>query len=224
MGKSKIVIYTAVAGNYDHPVNHVKQDIDIDYIYFTDGASRPEQDWWEVVTLPSMPKLDNRRKAKLPKIYPHFFSELTSYDCSIWIDGDMEILNPHFAQEILSFLNNGIVISPHFDARDCAYGESTIRPYKYKYEPIDEQVEYYRREDFPEHYGLYECGVMARDMTNDKVKELGLTWMNHNLLFSYQDQISLPYCLWQMNYQPDVLPTSFREFNWVHINAHRSEA
>lgn len=218
-----IVVYTAITGDYDHPVNHMQQEIDVDYLYFTDGDSRPDQDWWRVVKLPDMLRLDNRRRAKLPKVYPHFFSELTDYKYSVWIDGDMEILKPNFVQEFLSYLKNGMVISPHFDGRDCAYGEATIRPAKYQNEPIDEQIAYYKRDGFPENFGLYECGVMARDMDNQEVKELGLAWMNHNLLFSYQDQISLPYCLWKTGYKPDKLPVSFRDFEWVHINAHRSE-
>jgi hypothetical protein len=41
---------------------------------------------------------------------------------------------------------------------------------KYANEPLDEQCDFYRSEGFPEQYGLYECGVSARDLTNRKGK------------------------------------------------------
>jgi hypothetical protein len=135
----------------------------------------------------------------------------------------MEILKPDFIPEILSFLKNGFVISPHFDNRFCAYSEATIRPAKYANEPLDEQVNFYKSEGFPENFGLYECGVSARDMTNKDVQKLGELWHQQNLTWSYQDQVSFPYCLWKTGFTPDVLPQTFRNYNWVHINAHTRE-
>jgi hypothetical protein len=60
-------------------------------------------------------------------------------------------------------------------------------------------------------------------MTNHEVKQLGKIWYQQNITWSYQDQVSLPYCLWKTGYKPDVLPKSFREYNWVRINAHKRE-
>ena len=89
----------------------------------------------------------------------------------IWIDGDMGIVSKVFVLEIMSYMKNGFVVSPHFDGRHCAYGEATIRPPKYANEPLDEQVAFYVSEGFPTEFGLYECGVSVRDLTNPKVKE-----------------------------------------------------
>src|SRR5438445_8639 len=163
--KGSTVIYTAVTGGHDHQTSHAYTP-GVDYIYFTDGHSSPPSKVWTVVQLHNDLGLDDRRLAKIPKVYPHYFQELRRYKYAIWIDGSMEILNRRFPKEILNYLDNGFVISPHFDGRDCAYGEATIRPPKYANEPLDEQVEHYREEGFPEHFGLYECGVNARDMQN----------------------------------------------------------
>lgn len=216
-----IAVITSVTGNYDHEMRHTYTS-GVDYFYFTDGKSRSADSRWQRVMLPDL-DIHPRRLAKLPKLHPHSFPEIASYDFVIWIDGSMSIEDENFPHAILSYLNGGLVLSPHFDGRDCAYGEATIRPPKYASEPLDEQVEFYRDEGFPEHYGLYEAGVHARRMNYPGLSELGELWLDQNMRFSYQDQVSLPYCLWKLQFTPDVLPQSFRNYNWVHINAHKSE-
>lgn len=220
--KNNTVVCTAVVGGFDYQTSSKFID-GVDYIYFTDGKSPfPILPKWKEVVLGDE-NLDNRRRAKRPKIFPHSIDILNNYKYLIWIDGDMEIINENFVPEILSYLKNGFVMSPHFDGRKCAYGEASIRPEKYAKEPFEEQINLYKSEGFPENYGLYECGVSARDMTNEEVKNFGEVWYHQNMIFSCQDQVSAPYCLWKTNFVPDVLPKSFRDFQWVHINAHTKE-
>lgn len=219
--RGRTVVYTAVMGDFEHLGDHVFED-GVDYVFFT-NESRPTQSEWQVHDLSTLNHLHPRRAAKLPKVAPHEFALLRRYEYAIWIDGDMQIISPTFVEELLAYLKDGMALSPHFDGRHCAYGEAEIRPPKYVNEPLDPQVEFYRQEGFPEQQGLYEGGVIARDMGNARVRELGYRWMTQNMVFSYQDQVSLPYCLWQMGFQPSVLPKSFREFGWVIVNAHKTE-
>ena len=220
--KNNTVICTAVTGDYEHRASSMQID-GVDFLFFTDGKCRfPIQKPWKEIILGDE-HLDNRRRSKRPKLNPHSIPEILNYKYMIWIDGSMQIINPFFVNEIMSFMTNGFVVSPHFDNRDCAYGEATIRPKKYANEPLDEQVAFYRSEKFPEHYGLYECGLSARDMTNEGVKKLGELWHSQNLNWSYQDQVSFPYCLWKTGFLPDTLPKSFRYFDWVIVNAHTRE-
>ena len=220
--RGNTAVYTAVITDYEHLGGHIYQD-GVDYLFFTDGASYPIESMWQVHELKDFKHMNPRRLSKFPKHVPHMFPELLKYKYVIWIDGDMQIANPNFIGEILSFLDNGMVISPHFDNRICAYGEASIRPLKYVNEPMDPQVDFYKSRGFPSDYGLYETGVIARDMTNPQAKELGMRWYIHNMVLSYQDQVSLPFVMWEMDYTPSVLPKSFRDFNWVHINAHKRE-
>lgn len=220
--KGNTAIYTAVISDYEHLGQSIYQD-GVDYLYFTDGSSYPLDQIWQVHELKNFGHIHPRRVSKFPKHVPHMFPQLLKYKYVIWIDGDMQIIKPNFVGEIMHYLDNGMVISPHFDGRHCAYGESTIRPLKYINEPMDPQVEYYRSRGFPSEYGLYETGVIARDMTHPQAKELGMRWYIHNMVLSYQDQVSLPFVMWEMGYTPDVLPESFRNYRWVHINAHKRE-
>jgi hypothetical protein len=223
------VICTAVTGGYDYATTQVVIP-GVDYVYFTDGQSQFNiSSPWNVQYLPEIDAhLDNRRRSKRPKLNPHSIEILNNYKYLIWIDGEISITNPNFVSEILSYMENGFVASPHPDAlgnpgRYCAYGEAIIRPPKYANEPLDAQCDFYRSEGFPENYGLYACGVSARDMTNPKVKELGELWHQQNLEWSYQDQVSFPYCLWKTGIDPDVLPNSLYSMGWLSLNIHTRE-
>jgi hypothetical protein len=217
----EIAVVTAITNNYDYIGSHV-YDPDADYIFFTDGTVEPTDKQWEVSILPDLTS-DLRKLAKIPKIHPHSLDRLSGYKYVIWIDGSMQIKSRKFVKEILSYLDNGLVLSPHFDGRDCGYGEATIRPEKYVNEPLDAQVAHYRNEGFPEHYGLWECGVQARDMTVPLVSEFGNFWLQEILYWSIQDQVSCGYCLWKTGLVPDVLDKSWRYYDWIHLNAHTRE-
>jgi hypothetical protein len=215
------VIVTAVTGDYDYDYDaHQKKIQGVDYVYFTDKNISARPPWLPILL--GDEHLDNRRRSKRPKLNPHSIPLLTDYKYLIWIDGSMSVVNKNFVSEIMSYMNNGFVVSPHFDNRHCAYGEATIRPPKYAKEPLDEQVAFYLSEGFPTEYGLYECGVSARDMSNPKVKEIGELWHQQNLNWSYQDQVSFPYCLWKTQFEPDVLPKSWRDMGWLYISAHKN--
>lgn len=218
------VVCTAVTGAYEYRASTLFID-GVDYYYFTDGHSPFEipKPWVEIKL--GDEDLDNRRRSKRPKLNPHSIldengNQLIKHKYMIWIDGGMEILKKEFVPEILSYLSNGFVASPHFDNRHCAYGEAQIRPAKYAKEPLDEQIGFYELDGFPKDFGLYECGISARNMYNDQVKKLGELWHEQNLTWSYQDQVSFPYCLWKIGFVPDKLPKNFREYQWVRVNAH----
>lgn len=217
---NEIAVVTAVTNSYDFHGPHIYND-NVDYIFFTDGSSGPWDDRWNLNYLP-ISSLDPKRISKIPKVNPHSIDLLNEYKYVIWIDGSMQIISEDFVPEILSYMENGFVLSPHFE-RQCAYKEGSLSLEKYQGEPRAEQLEHYKKEGFIENFGLYECGVMARDMTNDLVKEFGNYWFNEIVSWSSQDQISCPYALFKTGLQPDVIETSWRNKKWLHINAHKHE-
>lgn len=218
-GMNDTAVVTCITGGFDSVVE--QPDLDVDYIFYTDGSVMPDKDsCWQAMNLPES-NLDPRRRAKQPKLHPHSFSELTEYNYVIWIDGSMHIKSSKFVEEIKSYLKNGLVLSPHMDDRHCGYGEATIRVGKYANEPLQEQCEFYLSEGFPYDYGLYEAGVQARDMTTPGLSDFGECWLQQNLDWSYNDQVSCGYALWKTNFTPDVLPRSWRKFDWLSMNLHR---
>lgn len=227
MSDEKIAVVTAVAGDYDHPRDDRAFVDGVDYLFYTDQMSEHlVRAPWRHVALgePYDDEPHPRRLAKGPKLNPHAFDELRDYRFVVWVDGGVHIRSTYFVDEIIEHLDGApIVLSPHFDGRADAYGEATIRPEKYADEPLDEQVAEYRAVGYPGNTGLYECGVMARDMAHPDAERLGRHWANEVARWSYQDQVSLPFVLWALEVEPAVLPRSFRDEGWVAVNAHRRE-
>jgi hypothetical protein len=226
MTREGIAVVTAVTGRYDHPRRDTHFDPDVDYLYFSDDwSAKVAREPWQRVRLEMNGRdLHPRRLAKGPKLNPHRFDELDAYRYVVWVDGGIHIRSADFVREIVAMIGtSGIILSPHHDGRTDAYGEAEIRPPKYADEPLDEQVAAYHRAGYPGNDGLYECGVMARDMEHGNIRELGRYWEGEVERFSYQDQVSLPFVLWSLGLEPDVMPKSFRHMGWVAVNGHRSD-
>lgn len=218
-----IAVITGVAGGYDSPQE--QPDIEnVDYIFFTDGESMPEKDGcWQVADLNAPSHLDPRRQAKFPKCYPQQYPILKNYKYVIWMDGTMGIQKESYPEQILSYMDNGVVFSPHFDDRDN-YSEATITAHpKYHNEPLAEQAEFYRSVGMPKGIRLLECTTLAWDPNYAPAAELGALWLQQNLTWSYQDQVSLPYVIWKLDYKPGLLPCSWREFEWTWMNLHTKD-
>lgn len=217
------VIYTAIVGGFDL-LHKQKWTQDVDYIMFTDRPHDVKNAGkWQIIELPSVPHLDSRRLSKVPKTNPHAFPELRAYDYTIWVDGSIAIKNPSFPHEFMAHLNqSGLLLSPHFDDRHCSYGEGELCAglRRFQGEPFNDQMAYYRQEGFPTDMGLYETGVIGRNMQDKNVEKFGSIWLNQNLWWSFRDQVSISYALWKTEYKPDVLPKSFRKYNWLTVNAH----
>jgi hypothetical protein len=220
---SEIAVVTSVTAGYDWPRRDRFAD-GVDYLFYCDEQSRElVADEWQARELE--PNGEHpRRVAKWPKLNPHRFAELRGYRFVVWVDGGIHIRARDFPRKILEHLGpGGIVLSPHFDGRRSIYSEAEIRPPKYADEPLDEQIAHYHAAGYPGDDGLFECGVIARDMRRPEVAELGALWQAHVDRFSYQDQVSLPFCLWRLGLVADELPRSFRDMRWVRVSAHRRE-
>jgi hypothetical protein len=215
-----VAVVTAVAGDYDHPRDDVFTK-GVDYLFFADAETPSPAPPWERLELANA-EPNPRRRAKGPKLNPHRFARLREYEYVIWVDGGVHIRSPNLIGDLLAEIRNGMAISPHFDDRHCAYGEATITSARYPAAEMEAQVAYYRSRGFPTDYGLYEGGVLAREMAHPVVPELGALWQAQVERWSVQDQVSLPYCLWLLRYEPGVLPVSFREMG-VLVNAHKGD-
>lgn len=232
MDRPKVAIVSAVTGNHDWPLvdRFYNRASHADHFYFKDDLSVDRGDpWWTIrfeEIEPDMMHLSPRLLAKLPKINPHRYNFLRQYDYVVWIDGGFNIQQANFATQMINFMgNNSLVLSPHF-SNVCAYQEAEVRPRRHRSqeELIDRQVEFYKQEGFPKKWegGMFEAGIEARKMGDPKLVEFEELWLEQVLTYSYRDQISLPYSLWKTGVKYSVLPKSFRDYNWVKINGHRS--
>lgn len=143
-----------------------------------------------------------RLVAKIPKMTPWRF---TDCDAAVWVDASFQIHNG-FSEWVREHLEREeFLVWKHPESRDCIRQEMELCGgwAKYAAWPMREQVESYFAEGFPEHYGLWACGVVGWRFT-DTAREFGQTWLQEQYRWTIQDQIALPYLLWKHRRKPGV--------------------
>jgi O-antigen biosynthesis protein len=204
----KTLVYTAIFGEYDELKPVAKQDIDCDFICFSD--KNYEQKPWRIVHIPRKLDMHPRMQAKWFKLMAHdvfpngrlavrFDRRLfnrTRYDAAIWADGSLKIVGSSFARDVAALTRNGaLAIYVHPD-RDCIYDEVNVSLSMAKYQglPLIQQVESYRAAGHPENAGLYACGVLGRKLPILNLqKRFDEAWWQENIQWAYQDQLSFAF-------------------------------
>lgn len=194
------VIYTVITGGYDTLKSQPKVD-GFDYICFTDDINL-KSDCWKIVPLPEdVDGLSDAKKNRKVKILAHRY--LPEYNFSIYIDANIDVKSE---KELLSFIKQNCTedkgyffAGQHPYNRDCIYDEAIalIGLKKDKQETIEKQVDEYRKEGFPKHFGLTQNGILFRYHNNEDCKELMECWWNEVKQKSHRDQLSLFYAKWK---------------------------
>jgi hypothetical protein len=214
-----IAIYTAACGGYDELKAHPEIP-DVDFIAFSDVEI--ESEFWDVRVVD---KTNNhpRDDAKKFKLFPYEYLE--NYEYTIWIDASHEIQTPDFhLQALASIGESGFALYEH-PWRNCIYeeAEASIVLEKYQGLPIQDQVDSYRSEGHPEHWGLFACGTLARRNTK-QVADVMDAWADEIDRWTYQDQLSLPVVCRRLNFRPEVFPIHQVFGNrWTTIIPHNRE-
>lgn len=194
---SRIVIYTCITGDYDRLVDPSVVSPDFDYICFTDKPTNVKV--WQIRPIPDELKgLSKVKQHKIVKISPHKY--LPEYEESLYIDGSIDIVGDihEFLSVYCSDTSKSIFIRKH-PARDCIYDEAEecIRAKKDTREHIDNQIQRYKSEGFPKHFGLTENNIIYR-RHDDCCKKVMEAWKDEIIKGSHRDQLSLYYCLWKV--------------------------
>lgn len=204
----KALIYSAIYGGFDDPIEQPEQTIDTDFVMFSDKPVKSKTWKNNVADLQKHKELkcnNPRMAAKYWKLLIHNWIK-SKYDLTIWIDGSVKILREDFAEKCLEWLNgNRMLVFEHPD-RDDIYDEFQVHyanPKKYGSQKVKEQEEVYRTEGMPEHNGLYACTIIARQGDTSKFDE---AWWQENLKWGYQDQPSFAYLVWKLKQYPEVFP------------------
>lgn len=200
--EGKGVIYSAITGGYDDvkEPNYISKGID--YILFTDNPNIIS-DKWKVCLIDNPEGLDNVRLARKIKIMGHDI--LQQYDYSIWVDGKLKIKGDLRQYVLQNRGNNGILCFNHY-FNNCIYDEGKICLESGKDNPdvIQNQMERYKREGYPEQNGLIESGILVRDLNDMKVQETMKLWWNEVLNGSRRDQLSFNYACWKNGQKYDT--------------------
>ena len=214
----KITVLTAITGNKDELRDDFNKG-NAKFIAYLDKETEDEaimSDLWEIRRTHDIFQ-SPRRNAKIHKVLPHLFVDT---DVSIWIDGNisMNITPEEMVDKWLA--DKDIAAWKHFD-RDCNYDEAnTCIGLSFDLpETINEQVERYKKEGYPEHNGLSECNVIARRHTPE-INRLNEQWWAEICRGSCRDQISFPYVFRDKVARIEGNPRNNKDFNYV---SHRTK-
>ena len=198
--KEKIVVYTAITGNYDELITPKNINKNFDYICFTDNKNL-QSDFWEIRLLEDS-DLDEVRKARRCKILPHFY--LPEYDYSLWIDANIRIMG-NLEDFINKYAKDNPMMCLNHEDRDCSYKEADecLRLKKDSKETIMAQIEKYKSEKYPENNGLISSGILFRRHKDPRVIKVMDDWYDEVINHSRRDQLSFNYVTWKNNFEYD---------------------
>jgi len=191
----KIAIYTCIIGAYDDLQQPRVLEEGFDFICFVGyGEKHPERDGvWEIRELPlsatsGVATLD----ARWAKMHPHEL--LPDYACSVWIDGNIALLDGSLFHAARVKAASGVQYSgvPH-PARDCTYQEAR-KCLDMDYLTLFDWLKvlcFLRLQGLPRHAGLMESNVVFRRHLDPAVVAFDEHWWERVRDLSKRDQLSL---------------------------------
>ena len=164
-----------------------------------------------------MPHVTNPRlRSKLPKMMAHaLHPEFKAY---AWADGSISS-QAGFVDELLALLGDAdCAFSPHIGRKSIGdemdfvewlitHKDASIIE-AYGGQPMRAQVAAYRAQGLPDTC-LYQGGLFVRRNT-PKVNAAFEEWFSHNVVYSVQDQLSLPFVLWKHGVRVARIPSVLR--------------
>jgi len=201
--KSKLVVYTALTGNYDELITPSVINPKFDYICFTDNPNLKSEFW--TIKLMEDTELDKIRKARKYKILPHKY--LKEYDYSLWIDANFDIIGDIEEYIHRYSIDNKLLVIKH-DIRNDIFDEAEecIRLEKDEPKIINKQVSRYIEDEYPKNNGLIASGIIFRNHNSQEVISLMNEWYSEVYNYSRRDQLSFNYVCWKNNFKYDESP------------------
>jgi hypothetical protein len=128
---------------------------------------------------------------------PHLV--LPGYDISVYVDGNIEIMGGLRALVLRALATSDIGLYEH-PFRNCVYQEAleclTIG-HDWVWN-IERQINIFQKRGYPEHNGLFECGVLIRRHSSERLREAMLAWWDCYRTGINRDQLYLPFVLWKL--------------------------
>ena len=204
---NELVIYTAFTGGYDSLKEPEFIDENTKYVCFTQNPNL-KSDTWEIIQMEDS-IFDDNRTAKQYRLFPHVY--FPDFKYSFWLDGTFKIKGS-IREYIYKYVNSPMLVVVHPE-RDCIYDEAReSMPFpRYSNYSMSHQVEKYKFEGMPKHYGLLASGALFRQHNNPEIISLMEQWWEEIITHTNQDQLSFPYVMWKNDFHPSVSS----EYYWI---------
>ena len=203
----RIAIYTCIIGGYDELQQPRVLEEGFDFICYVGKGEKTQEriGVWEIREIPESlgePALD----ARWPKMNPHLL--LPEYECSVWIDGNIALLDGTLFRAAHIKAAAGVKYSgvTHPD-RDCTYAEAR-KCFDMKYLTAFGLLRvwlFLALHGLPRHAGLNENNIIFRRHCDPDVVALDELWWDRVLHLCRRDQLSLMWCLRRCGIPRDYL-------------------
>lgn len=197
----RIAVYAALFGSYDEICEPCVVDDKCDYYIFTDQETAADSCWQKIRLTPKeqedVDRLTDTEKNRYFKMLG--YRRFADYKYSIYIDINLEIYGDITGFTPYADNPSGLALYNH-PARDCIYNEAKVCVIlgKAKKQDVRRQMKKYSDEGMPRHYGMCECGVIARDNGNEKcLKIMEDWWREFKKSAVKRDQIVFPVVMWR---------------------------
>lgn len=219
---NKLVVYTALFGDYDELNEPTEKYEGCDFICFTD-QKHITSNIWKICLVDECDLPANLMNRKY-KILPHQF--LSSYEYSLYIDSNVLIIkNPlDLKNKYLLASDLELVLPKHF-ARNCIYDEAFTllrsgRTIAYK---VFYQMLNYRNNGYTCQTKMGENNILLRK--HQQTSSIMDLWWSEILKETQRDQLSLAYILWKTDFKKwQLMQESSRDNFYFSINQHKKSS
>lgn len=200
------VIYTSLTAGYDKLPQYEVVDPEFDYICFTnDYPNESKQGIWTIRSIPL--EIDNNIiLSRFVKLLPHHV--LNKYEYSLWVDSNLIITDSRIYEIVNSkILDGGKWYGIKHPNRDCIYDEANVcfQEGRVGFWEAKRQMDIYRKDNYPTHYGLFENNFILRKHNDEIVKKIDEKWWVLFQKYTKRDQLSLFYIFWKSSFIPNAI-------------------
>ena len=218
----KIAVYTCITGNYDNLMEVRTPEKQVDYYCFTNNRTITSNTW-KVVYIDNDGLDDHRLSRKIKMLGHPIINE--HYEISVWMDVSVSFIKSiyQFVEQFGQMDRYPFAACVHH-SRDCIYEEAKtcVKYRKDKKDIIKKQMEFYKKEGFPAHYGLYEMTVFIKKHNEPVVKKTMKMWFDMVCKWSRRDQLSFMWCIYQTHMPIAEIPLNIFDNEWFYWYPHHS--
>lgn len=219
---TKLVVYTALFGNYDKLRDPKRKYSGCEFVCFTDQKDL-KSDIWQICHVDNgilSPAMMNRHY----KFFPHLY--FPDFEYSLYVDANIRIVgNP--AELVSKYMDNNVMACPRHFERNCLYEEANvcIQLGRVNELEVNALLERYRGEGFPEHYGLTENNIIYRRHNDGELQKMMDNWWLAITSGPKRDQLSLMYLCWINQFTVMTMDEGSRNSNnYFRFNLHRLDS
>lgn len=203
--EKKIAVYTAIFGDYDDLIEPKYPEIkeQADFFCFTDNE-KLTSNFYTVIQVPTV-YTELVRNSRFLKVSGH--KVLNQYKYTVWLDAAYQLKIRSFETLLKSVAGDTPMATFIHSERNCLYREAqTCITYKKDFNVIIfSQMMKYLIRGMPKDFGLFETGILVKNMSSPLLAPLVNNWQKEINRGSKRDQLSLPFVLWKTGITPGIL-------------------